>query len=118
MKRLILLQEYESEYVLVEDVAHTQEVYGQDSSENSSTTESRPTLSDDCKVQLKDATQELRSLLRLLKQQKSPDVPPYITYRKLESGKLRECRTRDLALPADTAIHHKNLFSKVHIETG
>lgn len=125
MKRLILLQEYENEYVLVEDVPHTQsvgheEVYGQEFSENSSNpaaTESRPLLSDDHTVQLKDAVKELRSLLQLLKLQKSPDVPPYVTYRKLGSGKLHECNIRDLALPADTAIRHKDLFSKVRIET-
>ena len=118
LKQLIMLQEYESEYVLVEDVAHAQsvgheELHGQHSSENSSNPAAKSIhkLSDN----QKDAVQELCSLLRLLKQQESPDVPSCVTYWKLGAGKLHECKTRDLALPVDTAVHH-NLFSKVYIQ--
>ncbi len=120
MNQLIMLQEYENEYVLVEDVAHTQsvgheELHGQHSSENSSnpTAKSGHKSSDNQVQELKDAIQELRSLLRLLKQQESPGVPLYVTYWKLGAGKLQECKTRDLAFPADTAIRYKDLFSKV-----
>ena len=67
--------------------------------------------SDDQK-KLKDAIHKLCSLLRQLKQQELPDLPPYVTYRRFGSGKLRECKSHDLALPADTEIH-KDLFSKV-----
>jgi hypothetical protein len=95
MEKLIILQEYESGYVIVEN---DHEVHVQ---------------SDDQK-QLKDAIRELCSLLRLLKQQESPGVPPYVTYRRFESGKLNhECKIHDLALPADTAIQN-DLFSKVY----
>ena len=118
MKQLITLQEYETEYVYVQEVAQVlsvshEELHGHHSSQNSSkpTAKRRNSLSDDQKI-LMDAVQELRSLLRLLKQPGSPAVLPYVTYRKVGSGKLRECKVNDLALPADTTIR-KDLFSKV-----
>jgi hypothetical protein len=95
MEQLMMLQEYESSYVMAENdhEAHA---------------------SSDDQKKLKDAIHELRSLLRLLKQQESPGLPPYVTYRRFGSGKLcHECKIHDLALPADTAIH-KDLFSKVY----
>ena len=91
MERLIMLQECVSGYVKI-SVAHAQYDVNED------------------QKSLKDAIHELRSLLRLLKQQESPGIPPYVTYWRFG---LHECKIGDLSLPADTAIT-KDLFSKVY----
>ncbi len=125
MRQLIVLQEYMEEHADTPNVVgddfhprHNEKSRIHHASETvvkhlpTKIRSRRHKLSDEEK-NLIDAIQDLSTLLRLLKHQKSSILPStYVTYVKLGNGEFRACKAGDLEFPGVGDIH-EDLFKQV-----
>ena len=126
MKQLVTLQEYRNEkHTNMQRVVHhiernicrkiDEKLDGHPTREKvfQHLTRRKHRLSDGPRSSL-DALQDLRAVLRPLKRHKSNIIPSYVTYVKVGTQGLVECKNSDLEFPNDEDIQ-EDMFSKVFI---